>query len=49
MSDHSTHSTSGGTGNMATDETGSLIVASKVNGTRVYNRQGEHLARSPTS
>ena len=43
MSDYSTNSTSGGTGNVATDETGSLIAASKVNGTKVYNRQGEHL------
>jgi hypothetical protein len=43
MSDYSTNSTSGGTGNVATDETGSLIAASKVNGTKVYNRQGENL------
>ena len=28
---------------VATDETGSLIAASKVNGTSVYNRQGESL------
>ncbi len=28
---------------VATDETGSLIAASKVNGTNVYNRQGESL------
>ena len=43
MSDYSTSSTSGGTGTVATDETGSLIAASKVNGTKVYNRQGENL------
>lgn len=30
-------------GDVATDETGSLIAASKVNGTKVYNRQGESL------
>jgi hypothetical protein len=33
----------GSTGDVATDETGSLIAASKVNGTSVYNRQGESL------
>lgn len=33
----------GGTSDVATDETGSLIAASKVNGTEVYNTQGEHL------
>ena len=31
------------TGNVATNETGSLIAASKVNGTSVYNRSGESL------
>ncbi len=31
------------TGAVAADETGSLIAASKVNGTSVYNRQGESL------
>jgi hypothetical protein len=30
-------------GGVATDETGSLIAASKVEGTNVYNRQGESL------
>ena len=39
MSDYSTNSTGG----VATDETGSMIAASKVNGTYVYNRQGENL------
>ena len=43
MSDYSTNSMSGGSGSVATDETGSLIAASKVNGTKVYNRQGENL------
>ena len=33
----------GGATDVATDETGSLIAASKVNGTAVYNRQGERL------
>jgi sporulation protein YlmC with PRC-barrel domain len=42
MTDYSTN-TGSGTGGVATDETGSLIAASKVNGTYVYNRQGEHL------
>lgn len=32
-----------GASDVATDETGSLIAASKVNGTSVYNRQGENL------
>lgn len=31
------------TGNVATDETGNLIAASKVEGTNVYNLQGESL------
>jgi hypothetical protein len=39
MSDY--RSTRGG--GVATDETGSLIAASKVEGTSVYNRQGESL------
>lgn len=46
MSDYSSNSTgvgTGGSGDVATDETGSLIAASKVNGTNVYNRQGESL------
>ena len=30
-------------GNVATDETGELIASNKVEGTEVYNRQGEHL------
>ncbi|HYZ34904.1 MAG TPA: PRC-barrel domain-containing protein [Crenalkalicoccus sp.] len=34
---------SSSTGNVATDETSSLIAASKVNGTAVYNRAGERL------
>jgi sporulation protein YlmC with PRC-barrel domain len=34
---------SGTTRNVATDETSSLIAASKVNGTSVYNRSGESL------
>jgi len=34
---------SSSTGNVATDETSSLIAASKVNGTTVYNRAGENL------
>lgn len=34
---------SSSTGNVATDETSSLIAASKVNGTAVYNRAGESL------
>jgi len=37
----SSTSTTGGT--VATEETGSLIAASKVEGTYVYNRQGENL------
>lgn len=32
-----------GTGGVATNETGALIAASKVEGTNVYNRQGESL------
>ena len=32
-----------GSEGVATDETGSLIAASKVNGTHVYNGQGESL------
>ena len=32
-----------GTTSVATDETGSLIAASKVEGTTVYNRQGDNL------
>lgn len=32
-----------GTTDVATDETGSLIAASKVEGTTVYNRQGDNL------
>ena len=44
MTDYTTNTGSGsGTGDVATDETGSLIAASKVNGTSVYNRQGESL------
>lgn len=35
--------TNPGAGDVATDETGSLIAASKVNGTNVYNPQGESL------
>ena len=31
------------TGNVATDETSELIASDKVEGTEVYNRQGEHL------
>lgn len=34
---------SSSTGNVATDETSSLIAASKVNGTSVYNSAGESL------
>lgn len=34
---------SGTNRNVATDETSSLIAASKVNGTSVYNRSGENL------
>src|SRR4051812_28383392 len=30
-------------GSIATDETGELIASNKVEGTAVYNRQGEHL------
>jgi sporulation protein YlmC with PRC-barrel domain len=30
-------------GSVATDETGELIASDKVEGTEVYNRQGEHL------
>lgn len=36
-------SRTGASGRVATDETGSLIAASKVEGTNVYNRQGESL------
>jgi sporulation protein YlmC with PRC-barrel domain len=32
-----------GTGGVATDETGELIASNKVEGTAVYNRQGERL------
>jgi len=32
-----------GSETVVTDETGGLIAASKVNGTNVYNAQGEHL------
>ena len=32
-----------GSGGVATDETGELIASNKVEGTKVYNRQGEHL------
>ncbi|MBA3520628.1 MAG: PRC-barrel domain-containing protein, partial [Rhizobiales bacterium] len=39
MSDYTTT----GAGGVATNETGSLIAASKVEGTNVYNRQGESL------
>lgn len=39
MTDYSTT----GAGSVATDETGNLIAASKVEGTSVYNRQGESL------
>lgn len=49
MSDYTSGMSGSGTsaagtgGDVATDETGSLIAASKVNGTAVYNRQGESL------
>ena len=47
MSDYTTNSMGAGMGSatsdVATDETGSLIAASRVNGTAVYNRQGESL------
>ena len=32
-----------GSGGIATDETSELIASNKVEGTKVYNRQGEHL------
>ena len=35
--------TTGGTGSAATDETDQLISSTKVEGTAVYNRQGERL------
>ena len=35
--------TTGGTGSAAADETDQLIVSTKVEGTAVYNRQGERL------
>ncbi|HET9147653.1 MAG TPA: PRC-barrel domain-containing protein, partial [Acetobacteraceae bacterium] len=38
-----TNTSSTSSGNVATNETQSLIAASKVNGTSVYNRQGESL------
>ena len=34
-----------GAGNVATDETDRLIASNKVEGTAVYNRQGEHLGQ----
>jgi len=47
MSDYTTNSMGAGMGgatsDVVTDETGSLIAASKVNGTNVYNRQRESL------
>lgn len=43
MTNYSTNAGSGSGGGVATDETGSLIAASKVNGTAVYNRAGERL------
>jgi len=43
MTDYRSTGTATGTGAVATDETGSLIAASKVEGTRVYNRRGENL------
>jgi sporulation protein YlmC with PRC-barrel domain len=41
MSDYSTRGSS--SGGVATDETDRLIASNKVEGTEVYNRQGEHL------
>jgi len=41
MTDYSSSSSSGS--GVATEETSSLIAASKVEGTEVYNRQSEHL------
>ena len=43
MSDYSSRTGTSGSGTVATDETGELIASNKVEGTRVYNRQGENL------
>ena len=43
MSDYSSRSGTSGSGPVATDETSELIASNKVEGTRVYNRQGENL------
>src|SRR3954465_9844361 len=43
MSDYSSRTGTSGSGTVATDETSELIASNKVEGTRVYNRQGENL------
>ena len=43
MSDYSSGTGTSGSGTVATDETSELIASNKVEGTRVYNRQGENL------
>jgi hypothetical protein len=43
MSDYTSRAGTSGSGTVATDETSELIASNKVEGTRVYNRQGENL------
>src|SRR3954447_10875064 len=43
MSDYTSRTGTGGSGTVATDETSELIASNKVEGTQVYNRQGENL------
>ena len=43
MADYTTSTGMSGTGSVATDETSELIASNKVEGTEVYNRQGDHL------
>jgi sporulation protein YlmC with PRC-barrel domain len=43
MSEYSSRTATSSSGTVATDETSELIASNKVEGTRVYNRQGESL------